>query len=124
MLYSCYNEIAKTTEIYWINVNRSIRESKVEGEYFVLKDAQNALTLGMIILLTVIATLPRTITGMYSYAVGGSEKAISVMWLTNKIMLVNPLVDPFIYIFRIKRCRDRLTCKRCGKTNDDIETTI
>lgn len=89
-----------------------------------LRMRKNALTLGMIIILTVIATLPRTITGMYSYAVGGSEKAISVMWLTNNIMLVNPLVDPFIYIFRIKRCRDRLTCKRCGKTNDDIETTI
>ena len=58
-----------------------------------LRMRKNALTLGMIIILSVITTLPRTITGMYSYAVGGSEKAISVMWLTNKIILVNPLVD-------------------------------
>jgi Ca2+/Na+ antiporter len=58
-----------------------------------LRMPKNALTLGMIIILSVITTLPRTITGMYSYAVGGSEKAISVMWLAKKIILVNPLVD-------------------------------
>ncbi|CAC5399750.1 unnamed protein product [Mytilus coruscus] len=74
----------------------------------------NMITLGCIIVVTACSILPRTIYGLYINVNDNINGEI--IRATNNMLLLNPLVDPFIYIFRIKEVRSQLV-NRCFKSN-------
>ncbi|CAG2196253.1 unnamed protein product [Mytilus edulis] len=78
---------------------------------------KNVITLGAIIGLTLIATLPRSIAVFYSYSVGGSESALNFVWIANHVfVLLNPLFDPLIYAFTVRQYREHLiSFSKCFK---------
>ncbi|VDI25193.1 Hypothetical predicted protein [Mytilus galloprovincialis] len=79
-----------------------------------IRMCKNVITLGTIIGLTLVATLPRSITVFYSYNVGGSESALNFVWIANHVfVLLNPLFDPLIYAFTVRQYREHLisVCK-------------
>ncbi|CAC5385128.1 unnamed protein product [Mytilus coruscus] len=65
-----------------------------------IRMCKNVITLGAIIGLTLVATLPRSIAVFFSYSVEGSESALNFVWIANHVfVLLNPLFDPMIYAF-------------------------
>lgn len=50
------------------------------------------------------------------YCQYSEESSPDVITITNNMLLINPLLDPFVYVFRIREFRDRLQCK-CLKRN-------
>ncbi|CAC5385129.1 unnamed protein product [Mytilus coruscus] len=90
------------------------------------KMRQNMITLGIIIGLTFSSNLPRSVLVLYSYIVGGSDKAMHYLWAANNIfVLLNPLFDPFIYVLRIEKYREHLksSFKSIWKSNRVTQTT-
>ncbi|CAC5415020.1 unnamed protein product [Mytilus coruscus] len=92
-----------------------------------LRMRYNFLTLGCIIVVTACSISPRSVYGMYSYI--SESKNSEVIKTTNELLLLNPLIDPFLYIFRDKKIHQRLICK-CFKSNKttpisiDVQPTI
>ncbi|CAG2237621.1 unnamed protein product [Mytilus edulis] len=80
----------------------------------ILKMRKNVITLSIIIVFTICGILPRTIYGLYSQSI--KEPSLDVINLTNTLLLLNPLFDPFVYVFRIQEFRSRLKFK-CFKSN-------
>lgn len=79
-----------------------------------LRMRYNFITLGCIIFVTACSMLPRTLNGMYSY-ISETENS-DVIKTTNELLLLSPLVDPFVYIFRVKKIHPRLIYN-CFKSN-------
>lgn len=85
---------------------------------------KNITTLSFIVVVTVCSILPRTIFGLYlQLSVEPCKGLLHVISATNALILLNPLCDPFIYIFRFKQYRDYLKCK-CVKYNHVTDTII
>ncbi|CAC5382566.1 unnamed protein product [Mytilus coruscus] len=80
----------------------------------IFKMRKNVITLSIIIVLTICGILPRTIYGLYSQSIG--EPSSDIINITNNLLLLNPLFNPFVYVFRIQEFRNRLKCK-CMKSN-------
>lgn len=80
----------------------------------ILNMRKNVITLTFLVLVTFFAILPRTVYGMYCQY--REESSPDVITITNNMLLINPLLDPFVYVFRIREFRDRLKCK-CLKRN-------
>ncbi|CAC5381812.1 unnamed protein product [Mytilus coruscus] len=80
----------------------------------VLRMRYNMITLTSIIIVTAVSILPRTLYGLYANFTDTINEEI--VRATNNLLLLNPLVDPFIYIFRIKEVRRQLIC-RCWQTS-------
>lgn len=77
-----------------------------------LRMRRNVLTLGVIIIVTVVGVLPRSLLGFYSFSKGISGKVADLSMITNTVfLLLNPLLDPVIYVLRIKKYRESLRCK-------------
>ncbi|CAG2230247.1 unnamed protein product [Mytilus edulis] len=81
----------------------------------------NTITLSCIIVVTACAILPRTIYGLFINVSDNINDEI--IKATNNLILMNPLVDPFIYIFRIKEIRSQFVI-RCFRSNKTTPTTI
>lgn len=76
---------------------------------------KHVTTLGCIILVAMISMLPRSLVVYYVYANGLSEPAVGFMWFANNVLLVlGPLLDPVIYVFRLKKYREILKKKFCS----------
>ncbi|CAG2236840.1 ADOR [Mytilus edulis] len=75
----------------------------------IMKMRKNVTTLTCLVLVSFFAILPRTIYGMYCQY--SEESSPDVITITNNMLLINPLLDPFVYVFRIREFRDRLKCK-------------
>ena len=86
-----------------------------------LRMRYNMITLSCIIVVTACAILPRTIYGLY-INVSDNINA-KIVQAANNLLLINPLVDPFIYIFRIKEIRSQFV-SRCFRSNKTTPTTI
>ncbi|VDH95107.1 Hypothetical predicted protein [Mytilus galloprovincialis] len=81
------------------------------------KMRKNVITLGMIIALVLVAFLLRSFAVLYLYTVNEYEIDDIVFIICNNVfLLLNPLLDPVIYILRIKNFRDHLRCK-CIRNN-------
>ncbi|CAC5424621.1 F2RL1 [Mytilus coruscus] len=74
-----------------------------------LRMRYNIITLSCIIMVTACSMLPRTLYGLYTNLTGTTNEEI--VRVTNNLLLLNPLVDPFIYIFSIKEVRRQLKCR-------------
>ncbi|CAC5414244.1 unnamed protein product [Mytilus coruscus] len=78
---------------------------------------KKVVTLGVIISLVSVAFLLRSFAVLYFYTVNEYEIDDTVFIICNNVfLLLNPLLDPVIYILRIKKYRDHLRCK-CLKNN-------
>ncbi|VDI81219.1 Hypothetical predicted protein [Mytilus galloprovincialis] len=73
-----------------------------------LRTRYNTITLSCIILVTACSVLPRTLYGLNSNITGTHNG--DIVRATNNLLLINPLVDSFIYIFRIKEVRRLVVC--------------
>ncbi|CAC5422593.1 GNRHR [Mytilus coruscus] len=118
--------------IYGIIVYRMVKQQKVVGvqtrgvpadqsqkkKNNDLRMRRNVLTLGVIISVTVVGVLPRSLLGFYSFSEGISEKVTDLSMITNTVfMMLNPLLDPVIYVLRIKKYRELLRCKCFKRSN-------
>lgn len=85
---------------------------------------KNIITLSFIVVVTVCSILPRTIFGLYlQLSFAPCNSLLDVISATNNLLFLNPLCDPFIYIFRFKQYRDYLKCK-CITYNHVTDTHI
>ncbi|CAC5393681.1 unnamed protein product [Mytilus coruscus] len=73
----------------------------------VQKMRSNVITLSCIIGVSVCSILPRTVYGLYiqNYPVS-SEVTPTIATIVNSLLLLNPVCDPFIYIFRVRKLRE------------------
>ncbi|CAG2186805.1 unnamed protein product [Mytilus edulis] len=78
---------------------------------------KSIITLGLIIALVVVVLLLRGIA-LFIFYMGNESKINDTLFMiiNNVFIMLNPLLDPVIYILRIKTYRDHLRCK-CIKRN-------
>lgn len=76
---------------------------------------RNINTLGSVIIVTMIANLPRTILAFYSLYSGPTVKTLTWLKISNHLLLLNLIFDPIINVLRIREYRDRIIC--CKKTS-------
>lgn len=63
---------------------------------------KNIITLSFIVVVTVCSILPRTIFGLYlQLSFEPRNSLLDVISATNNLLFLNPLCNPFIYIFRL-----------------------
>jgi hypothetical protein len=55
--------------------------------------------------------MPRCVTSAIALYLGNTTAITKSLEISNHFMLINPLMDPVIYILRIKEYRQRLRCK-------------
>ncbi|VDI47569.1 Hypothetical predicted protein [Mytilus galloprovincialis] len=99
-----------------INGTKNLSELQIQRERkAALRTRHNMITLSCIIIITAVSILPRTCYGLYVNFTGTIDD--DIVRATNNLLLLNPLVDPIIYIFRIKEVRCQLICRcRSNKT--------
>ncbi|VDI47568.1 Hypothetical predicted protein [Mytilus galloprovincialis] len=94
-----------------MNGTKSLSELQIQQERkAALRIRYNMITLSCIIIVTAISILPRTSYGLYINFNGTIDD--DIVRALNNLLLLNPLVDPIIYIFRIKEVRCQLI-RRC-----------
>ncbi|CAC5373603.1 MC1R [Mytilus coruscus] len=102
----------------------SMTESQVaKKKANAIRTRKNAVTLGLIIAVSLVAVLPRSMLVFYFYM--GNKSAIAgtlTLIFNNFFILLNPVVDPIIYVLRIKKYRQYLRCK-CLKNNSVSDVT-
>ena len=69
---------------------------------------RNAKTLGIIIIVTLIASIPRSVMPFYSLYTGPVEFTLTVLFLCNGCLILKPLFDPIMYVFFVKEFRERI----------------
>lgn len=72
----------------------------------------NIITIGIIITVTFISVFPREIIAIYCTFSEQTEFVLNLVLVGNYLTLLNPLIDPIIYIARFKEVRDMVRCKR------------
>ncbi|CAC5381803.1 unnamed protein product [Mytilus coruscus] len=105
-----------------VNGIQGLSELQIQQEKkAALRMRYNMITLSCIIIVTAVSILPRTLYGLYINFTGTINDEI--VRATNNLLLLNPLVDPFIYIFRIEEVRCQLICRfRSNRTTPSTST--
>ncbi|CAG2244670.1 unnamed protein product [Mytilus edulis] len=100
------------------HAQRNVQTSELSAIQFAKKTRdtlimrKRVITLGVIIALVLLAFLLRSAAVLYFYTVNEYEIDDTVFIICNNVfILLNPLLDPVIYILRIKKYRDHLRCK-------------
>ena len=75
---------------------------------------KNVLTLGIIISISIIAIAPRAIASITSLIMGNNPDNIRSVLITTRLMILNPILDPIIYVLRMKKFRQQLACVCCN----------
>ena len=83
---------------------------------------KNVITLTLIVVVSLCSILPRAIHGLCVQGRANSENTLTFIRIANNFLLLNPLCDPFIYIFRIKEFRDRFHFKCCR--SNKVQTLV
>ncbi|CAC5402745.1 PTAFR [Mytilus coruscus] len=116
---------------YGVTVYRMINSNKIVPLTATLSATKNAdairmrknvVTLGLIMTLAAVVVLMRCIvvTLLYLNKGNGSDINDTAFKIFNNVfLLINPLLDPVIYVLRIKKYREHLRCK-CLKRNSDV----
>lgn len=100
---------------YLVNETESLTQQQIQQRKKAsLRMRYNLITLSCIIVVTACSILPRTLYGLYINVNDNINGDINRA--TNNLLLLNPLLDPFIYIFRIKQIRCQFVCK-CFQSN-------
>lgn len=93
-------------------VNINVNNIQLQHRKTMLK--KNILTLTLIVMVTLCSLIPRTSYGVYILVNGFSTSSHAIIRGMNNLLLLNPLFDPFIYVYRIKHLRKIVyICKRC-----------
>ncbi|CAC5381809.1 unnamed protein product [Mytilus coruscus] len=106
-----------------VNGDQGLSELQIQQERkAALRMRCNMITLSCIMGVTACSILPRTLYGLHANFTGTINDEI--VRATNNLLLLNPLVDPFIYIFRIEEVRCQLICRfRSNRTTPSTLTT-
>lgn len=75
----------------------------------------NMVTLGIILVVTSLAVLPREVCSVVSTFVDLNDRLLKFGQIGNYVILLNPLIDPFIYVLRIEEVRNTILC--CSTRN-------
>ncbi|CAG2205795.1 unnamed protein product [Mytilus edulis] len=88
-----------------------------------IRTRRNAVTLGLIIFVSLVTVLPRSMLVFY-YNMGKKSAITATLTLifNNFLLLLNSVVNPVIYVLRIKKYRQYLRCK-CLKNNSVLDLT-
>lgn len=84
----------------------------------------NIITLGIIVLVTSIAIIPRELIAFYSIIVEQTESVLQLVLIGNHLTLINPLIDPIIYVLRFKEVRDRIICRKTSASMKITRITV
>lgn len=77
----------------------------------VINMRRNGMTLGIFVVCSALIVSPRSIASVTSLIMG--KQFASVMSVFTYIMILNPVIDPIIYVLRIQRFRKLLRCYCC-----------
>ncbi|CAC5358858.1 unnamed protein product [Mytilus coruscus] len=72
-------------------------------------------TLSVVMSITLIANIPSCIISLYSEFFGRTETISRWIVYCNTLVIVNPLLDPIIYVFRLEDFRDKIAGVFCRK---------
>lgn len=72
---------------------------------------KSILTVGVVILFVSLSSLPCVLANMISAITNGMVISPHLLEFTNNLIFVNPLLDPIIYVLRIREYRQMLKCK-------------
>lgn len=89
--------------------NTSILSMKTKHEAM-KRMRMNMLTLGIIIAVTSVSIIPRELGAVFSLFMENDDIILRIVMIGNYTALINPLVDPVIYVIRIKEVRDKVAC--------------
>lgn len=91
------------------NVESSIETN--QGNSRAKRFRQSMVTLVMVIIATSVCVLPSIVTNMLS-ALTVDVVSNGTLEFTNIFIVLNPLIDPIVYVLRIKDFRDKLKCRK------------
>ncbi|VDI33253.1 Hypothetical predicted protein [Mytilus galloprovincialis] len=104
--------------VYSVVMVRVMRRTEIKSQNSV-QSTNSSLKLQTIVTLTIttalslLANIPRSVVAFYSLIFVPSESDVSWMTRCNSMILLNFLLDPFIYVFCIKDFRQRLKALFC-----------
>ncbi|CAG2194080.1 unnamed protein product [Mytilus edulis] len=121
-IISCYGVVVyRMIRSHNVLQASSMTESQVaKKKANTLITRRNAITLGLIIAVSLVAVLvlPRSMLVFFLYM--GNKSAITgalTLIFNNFFLLLNSVVDPVIYVLRIKKYRQYLICKRLNNNS-------
>lgn len=103
-----HNKIHGTSPV----INTGSHQNQSSMAYKRMK--KNVLTLGIIISISIIAIAPRAIASITSLIMGNNPENIRSVLITTRLMILNPILDPIIYVLRMKKFRQQLPCVCCN----------
>lgn len=74
------------------------------------KMKRNVVTLGLIVALNISIVLPRFFAVVTTLSSEPTEDMSRILLICTNLLILNPLLDPVIYLFRIRTFRHRLFC--------------
>lgn len=72
---------------------------------------RNMFTLGVVIVITCIAIIPKCFITILMAISPSSVSGSGIVYLKG-FLLINPILDPFVYVFRIKEFREKLNLRK------------
>ncbi|CAG2224313.1 ADORA2B [Mytilus edulis] len=78
-------------------------------------------TLSVVVLITLIANIPSCIIAFYSEIFGRTENITRWIFYCKYLIMINPLLDPIIYAFRLQEFRQQISKVICSKTDRPTE---
>lgn len=113
-----------------ISHHKKIQSTTQQGQQYsistsnrVINMRRNVMTLGIIVVCSALIVSPRSIASVTSLIMG--RQFALVLSVSTYMMVLNPVIDPIIYVLRIKRFRKRIKCYCCvASTNIELDSTI
>jgi hypothetical protein len=91
--------------------SKELSEIQYGSESRMIRFKKSILTVGVVILFVSLSSLPCVLTNMISAITNGTVISPQLLEFTNNLIFVNPLLDPIIYVLRIREFRHMLKCK-------------
>ncbi|CAC5374880.1 unnamed protein product [Mytilus coruscus] len=79
-------------------------------------------TLSVVITITLLANIPSCIIAFYSEFFGRTENITRWIFYCNTLIMINPLIDPIIYVFRLQDFRDHIAKVLCRQNDSQNES--
>ncbi|CAG2211704.1 unnamed protein product [Mytilus edulis] len=124
-IISCYSVVVyrMIRSRSFVHGSRMTESQVVKKKAKDIRTRRNAVTLGLIIFVSLVTVLPRSMLVFY-YNMGKKSAITATLTLifNNFLLLLNSVVNPVIYVLRIKKYRQYLRCK-CLKNNTVFDMT-
>lgn len=98
-----------TTNAGHLSMQRSVNHGTRNAMNRILK---MAITLGFVILVLLLSVMPKVIIGLAVIGDPLNTNLNAALEISDIFLFLNPLLDPFIYVLRIRSFRERLSCTR------------